>query len=356
MFLLNNVNKYYMDKNSCAPGKGDPVSCYSEKSLRHIAKLINNDTNYTIDNGLSKKELWDKIYEIMMRLTSCKTESCWLKNVMMNKLPEDIREDVRRKTFKPFMPRTWENNYNEWLSTVDINAVLKQYEDHHKDFKLYGPTPIDFDLKHPDGSCKVDSLCSIDIKSLLDSGIRKIGIVFNTDPHYKGGQHWISMYVDLYDDNCFYNGGRKSKRTKKHKKTHTKYKKIHAKHKRKHHNKKHTIKKIEKGELLSDDDLNNKKRCSGMYFFDSQGIKPPNNIVELMEKLCKQGDDCNIKFQKLYNDNQHQYKNTECGIYSIHFIINMLEGMKFRNYINTKRKDEDIEKFRKIFYIDQRLI
>ena len=25
----------------------------------------------------------------------------------------------------------------------------------------------------------------------------KLGIVFNTDPHYKSGQHWISLYIDL---------------------------------------------------------------------------------------------------------------------------------------------------------------
>ena len=45
-----------------------------------------------------------------------------------------------------------------------------------------------------------------------------------------------------------------------------------------------------------------------MYYFDSQGVKPSDHVVKLMENLCQQGDNCNIKFQKLYNDIQHQKK------------------------------------------------
>ena len=88
--------------------------------------------------------------------------------------------------------------------------------------------------------------------------------------------------------------------------------------------------------LKAIEDLHNngEQRCGGMYYFDSQGAPPPNNILNLMEKLCKQGDNCNIKFQKLYNDIQYQKGNTECGIYSIHFIITMLNGTSFTEYKN----------------------
>jgi hypothetical protein len=355
------------DNTKCAPGrKVESISCYSLNSLRHFAKVINTNTKHHITNirNKSKKVLWKDIYDIMMKLYDCKTEICWLKNGMVDKLPSHIKDEVTRNTFIPFMPRSWESNKNEWLSTIDIATVLRQYEDSNADFKLFGPTPIDFDLKETDGSCKVDDLCAIDINQLLKDGIRKIGIVFNTDPHYKNGQHWISLYVDLYDDNCLMDGaGNKGKRkkSKKHTKSRIKYSRVkreYTNHKIENDMKKHNIKNITNGQLLSNDDLQNKEqnRCSGMYYFDSQGVKPSNHVVKLMENLCQQGDNCNIRFQKLYNDIQHQKKNTECGIYSIHFITNMLNGMKFKDYIKVIRDDEKMEQFRDVFYIDQRKI
>ena len=32
---------------------------------------------------------------------------------------------------------------------------------------------------------------------MLLSGLRKLGIVINFDPHYKGGSHWVGMYMDI---------------------------------------------------------------------------------------------------------------------------------------------------------------
>ena len=329
------------DKFKCSPRPEiESVSCYDIDVLRKIANTINKETSHTIKdiNKKDRKELWTEIYKIMSNISECKTETCWIKNDMLKHLSHEIKKGLR-----PFMPKKWEENKNEWLSTIDIAASLKQYEEAHKDFKLYGPTPIDFHLKESNGSCKVDDLCAINIQKLLNEGIRKIGIVFNTDPHYKSGQHWISLYIDLYDDNCIFGGAKKRKHTKKAKNMKDK-----------------KIKKVKNGELLSEEELSESshigKTCSGMYYFDSQGVPPPKNIVDLMENISAQADNSthNIKFQKLYNDIQHQKKNTECGIYSIHFITSLLYGMKFKDYIKKVRNDEEMEKFRRVFFIDQR--
>ena len=53
----------------------------------------------------------------------------------------------------------------------------------------------------------------------------------------------------------------------------------------------------------------------------------------------------------LYNDIQHQKGTTECGIYCLHFITSMLEGVEFEKYVNTKINDENMEKFRHVFFI-----
>ena len=53
----------------------------------------------------------------------------------------------------------------------------------------------------------------------------------------------------------------------------------------------------------------------------------------------------------LYNDIQHQKKNTECGIYSLHFITSMLEGGEFKDYIKNIKRDDYMEKYRYFYYI-----
>ena len=347
------------DGNMCSPSVVKRGSCYNFESLKLIAKKINSycsknniNCNIIIQNDSNFHDLLSNIQNKMDEISPCKTEVCWLKSEILNELTHKERS-LLQSGFKPMAPLSWEKNYNEWLSTLDIANVLKQYENQYKDFMLFGPTPIDFHLKNSDGSCKVDDLCAINLKNLIDSGITKVGIVFNTYPRYKGGQHWISMYIDLIDNNCLH-GGEHHYKHKKHKATHNKYK---AKHKAKQEKNKHKIKKIEKGILQSPNNINKKQNndfiSSGLYYFDSQGIKPPSNIINLMENICYQGNKCNIKFQKLYNDIQHQKKNTECGIYSIHFITSMLKGIKFKDYINNVNDDEEMEKFRKVFFIFQ---
>jgi len=346
-----------MNKGLCSPRK-DGVgvekdnceSCYKLKTLRGMAHGINKHTNHNIAgiNKRRREDLWHDIYAIMNDRSACKSEMCWIKDNVIDKLADHIKEDIRRNTFRPIMPLSWVNNINEWLSTIDIAAVLRQYDDNYPEFKLHGPAPIDFHLKDGSGKCKVDDLCAINLNDLLREGIRKIGIVFNTDPHYKSGQHWISLYVDLYDDSCFF-GGKSGKRGK-----YKKHKRKYAENKKDGAGNDHKIHHIKNGVIKTRKDLQDNKNenmCSGMYYFDSQGHSPPENILNLMEDLCKQGDNCNIKFQKLYNDVQHQKGNTECGIYSIHFLTTMLNGTKFQDYIRDIKGDRVMEKLRKHFFV-----
>ena len=37
----------------------------------------------------------------------------------------------------------------------------------------------------------------VDGEEYLDKGKTKIGLVFNTDPHYKDGSHWIALFIDI---------------------------------------------------------------------------------------------------------------------------------------------------------------
>jgi len=210
-------------------------------------------------------------------------------NSIINDLPKDKLKRFK-DSFRPEQPDEWEKNYNTWLSTSDLDKVMLQYVKDDKQLYYPGATPIDFNNK-----CNVNrGLCHFDLGNLLKKGKTKIAIIFNTDDHDEGGEHWISMYVDCTG-------------------------------------------------------VNLKKPC--IYFFDSVGAQPPNEVQELIDKIKTQGLENNITFTVFINDKQHQSSSTECGMYSLHFLIYMIDGGNFMNYIKNKKSDEYIEKFRSIFFI-----
>ena len=84
-----------------------------------------------------------------------------------------------------------EKNPNEWLNSLDISRVMKQYENDYKCFDFLGPSPIDFDTFKENNECVWDEICNFDLNKSYTKGKRKFGFIFNLDPHYKGGSHWV---------------------------------------------------------------------------------------------------------------------------------------------------------------------
>jgi hypothetical protein len=195
-------------------------------------------------------------------------------------------------SFAPESPSEWAKNPNEWLSSTDIMKVMKQYEKAYKCFDFIGPTPINFNTRKLYGECVWEELCNFNLEKLIKKGITKIGVIFNTDPDSKPGQHWISMFINI---------------------------------------KKKTI-----------------------FFFDSTGDPAPKEVKELISKIKDQGHNLRepINFKVDSNEGiEHQYGNTECGVYSIFFIVHMLEDKVTDHYIKTHiLKDEYMEKFRHIYF------
>ena len=134
--------------------------------------------------------------EIHSRLTEyfssvCNKESCWLKQI-----PGMSYRDME-ESFAPESPDEWTTNPNEWLTSVDIMKVMKQYERAYKCFDFIGPSPIDFDTRKMYGDCVWEELCNFSLAEQIKRGKTKIGIILNTDPHNKPGQHWISMFINI---------------------------------------------------------------------------------------------------------------------------------------------------------------
>lgn len=288
----NTLNKNVKLKQiNCSPKPKNEInnfSCYTTKSLYKLRDLWNarHPDVKIITN--SPKEIHE---QISVKLSNvCNKESCWLKQ-------DFIKENIvlienLNNSFLPSIPESWKKNPNEWLSNIDINNVLKHYENAYKNFEFIGPTPIDFNYKYNQKNCVCNKMCNFNLNEKIQKNINKIGIIFNLDPHYKGGSHWVSLFIDILKKEIFY--------------------------------------------------------------FDSAGNKIPNEILNFVNAIIKQGKILNppifLNFNQNY-PNEHQYKNTECGVYSLFFIINMLENKKDGNFFKTKKiKDNEIQKYRTIFF------
>ena len=89
-----------------------------------------------------------------------------------------------------------------------------------------------------------------------------------------------------------------------------------------------------------------------MYYFDSYGRKPPSEIQALVNKVKKQSKKYNLGIKYFYNDEQFQKKESQCGMYSIHFIKEMLEGKSFKSFLNNGLSDKKMIRQRDKYFIN----
>jgi hypothetical protein len=264
-------------------------TCLNDVTLLKLKNLWNarHPDNIIYENNPQK--IWELLHQQLQN--TCNKESCWLKQkFVQGKLNYELNN-----LYAPKSPESWKKNPHEWLSSVDILDVMKQYEKAYKCFEFIGPSPIDYDTKKMYGECVWNELCNFNLKDQIKRGKMKIGIIFNLDPHYKGGSHWISLFI-----NC-------------------KKKKI--------------------------------------YFFDSVGEKIPTQIMKFVSNITGQGKTITPSIEFEFDQNypiEHQYKGTECGVYSLYFIVHMLEDKINEHYLKTHiLKDEYMEKFRKVYFNDE---
>ena len=51
-----------------------------------------------------------------------------------------------------------------------------------------------------------------------------------------------------------------------------------------------------------------------------------------------------------YNKVRHQFKNSECGVYSVNFILRILKGETFDYICNNITSDDQINECRKFYF------
>jgi hypothetical protein len=286
----------------CAPSKKfTNWSCIPLQSLVHMANAFNeeNPSSKIRTNDKYIKQKPDKYKRYLLKqfkkkLTKCDDQVCWTKQSFMKRLNKTIKEDIQTNTFRPEGP----NKGNKWLNTLDICKACKQYEFKYNDFIFLGALPRDFD-KISKGDSKYGIPVMTELGEIVNMDLNKIypektkiGVVFNLDQHDEPGSHWVAMYADL-----------------------------------------------------------NKGQC---YFSDSYGMEPLKEIQKLMGRITDFIETVlNKKITLKYSKKEHQRGGSECGVYSISFILRMLKGDTFEE-INSKRiPDETINKCRNHYFTEK---
>lgn len=310
--ILNNNNKEADEK--CAPSKKyTDGSCFTLDSLKKIASSYNKRHNEKIDINLSKEKLVEQLENKLSN--KCSEQTCWLRLDFVKELEN---EEIENYTFRPKGP----TKKYEWLSTTHIDEIVDQYQQLDKHFLFLGAVPYDFD------DLPIFGINNIDFGDLEKQGKHKIGMVINLDEHYKSGSHWVALYTDLVKNQIYFfdSLGRKPmKRIRKFINRITKYL----------YNKKYNdvlklndviedIRKLEKNDK--------------------------NKINELLNKNKYLKNLMNGNFDIRFNHIQHQFENSECGVYSVNFIIRLVHGESFESIINDIKKDDAMNECRKEYF------
>jgi hypothetical protein len=159
---------------------------------------------------------------------------------------------------------------------------------------------MQYEKAHPDfnflGAVPMDfdkiaqlGISDLDLEKEYNNGKKKFGIIFNLDEHWQSGSHWVAAFVDL-----------------------------------------------EKGINI---------------FNDSYGIAPTPEVRKLLRRFSKFCEDkLGIRVDETHNKTKHQQGGSECGMYSLNFIISLLEGKSLDDLTQTKIPDAQVNKLRPIFF------
>lgn len=288
-----------MDINHCSPSQQENYkqtnSCYDEAGLYKLIDAYNRShpntpiALRTANNKAKKpfKTLWCEMQKALE--ATCNTdEVCWTNHLGVKNDPH-IRASLR-----PEKPSEWHKNPNTWLSNFNIEAVLIQYETANSPmYKFLGVYSADFLRKAgtTGDQCYHRELCAIDIQKLYSAGTRTLGMVINLDDHDEPGSHWTSLFV------C----------------------------------------------------IDPTMKCFGAYYYDSVAKAPPPDMTTFMNDLQSQAGRMKAitPFKNMVNTIPNQYKNTECGMFSIYNQLKWLHEIKkgaslsFADIVKSDRVTDD---------------
>lgn len=284
-------------ENGCAPGHYDKKNntCFSLEQVKELSKAYNLHVSKNkllggtqgqipfITISDDKKAMLSQLTEAFKKVCSG-DEKCITRQEFMNNISSELSDDFFNNTFR--INANNPHKATQWLSSDEIDKIMKQYEKVIPEFLFMGAIPND---------CHRYSQCQLNehpFTKLFNSGKTKLGIVYNKDIVGQGGSHWVAIYIDL-----------------------------------------------------------NKGIC---YYVDSLGRGPREESKEYIDSLFEY---YKKKFKKPMNFhvNTKGYQNdgSECGVYSCNFLIRMLAGESFEDYIKNPLSFEEINGCRNVYFYDK---
>lgn len=207
-----------------------------------------------------------------------------------------LSNDKFSKAFRPAAPKSWQEPGNsQWLSSDDIESVMRQYELSTPDFRFVGVTPINFDDRPLvlGGRCVSPAMCALDIAKIVENGrITHLGVVLNMDKHDSGGSHWVSVYIGLDAAALNY----------------------------------------------------------GVYYYDSIASPPGRHVSAWMRGIAKIATG-RRKFAVVHNKVRRQYGQTECGIFAMMFLIHCMQRKSsFQDICQKLGRDDAMKPLRSVLF------
>lgn len=264
--------------------------CFPKKTLEKLLDLLCKINK----EQLQKKERSEKqLYGLLNnKLKSyCGTNKHWLwcgcieriaekkgiNNILV--LKKQLR-NIEKKNLRPEKPLVWYKNPNTWLSNYDIQNVMVQFKDNKKyKYEFLGVFPIDFSVKSSNGTCVYGSFCNININDYIKRGIKYIGFITNLDKHDEPGSHWTSNFLVIDPKSSSY----------------------------------------------------------GAYYYDSTVNNIPPILRNFYDDIQRQMNTIypNKPFNIVSNKKRHQFKNSECGMFSMMFQIRWINKLVLKNNLTN---------------------
>jgi hypothetical protein len=303
-----NADKYiFCDENNIIP-KNKKKDKNNDEIMGCAPGIKNeNGSCFTLDNLVELVKAYNKFYEkknkhILLKWEDLKKDTKEYKKYLVKSLSKELADvcDDQMCWLKQEFVKIIENpKLNELKSTfrpigpqgkftwLNTINIDEIMEQYEKQYPNFKYLrTVPLDFDHIEKSYRLSML---DYKGFIKQNKTIFGTIVNMDKHNEPGSHWVGVVVDF-----------------------------------------------NKGES---------------NFLDSYGEEPPEEIQIYMNNMKKLYNDLYKKKMKIkYNDNRYQYKNSECGVYSINFILRYLSGHDMDFIINNNVKDDDINVCRQVYY------
>ncbi len=264
---------------------------------------------YNKNHGADKQITETQPILVWKKLRDRLMGKCAKEDCWLNEIKDEtLRKRLDRFVFAPDKPREWKKKPNAWLSNFDILGVLEQYEAAYPSFEFLGPSPIDFDVR----LAKENNRC-----------VERDLCSFSLKHWMDKGKTQIGVVFNLD---------------------------------------KHNQPGSHWVSLFID------VPSKSIFYFDSAGACIPAAIKRLVDRIMKQVP--GYKFRQNC-PHTHQHTNTECGVYSLFFIVTMLtrqvaptegeprqplENMSLTDTWDLFKKqhitDKYVERYRNIYFND----